>query len=116
MSQVPEVALTAVRGNASLALEREVVVGMASDVGCVRTLNEDAAAVVRDTDSPAAAGILAVACDGMGGHAAGEIASRLAIEAISKHWTDDSDPAVALPRAIAQANRAIVNAASLDRD
>jgi PPM family protein phosphatase len=50
-------------------------VGAASDTGRVRTLNEDAFALRAEQG-------LFVVCDGMGGAAAGEIASRMAVEAI----------------------------------
>ena len=48
-----------------------------SDAGCVRTLNEDVATVRPDI------GLLLVA-DGMGGHNAGELAARIAAEAVEE--------------------------------
>jgi serine/threonine protein phosphatase PrpC len=55
-----------------------------SDCGRVRSGNEDACGF----DLPL--GIFAV-CDGMGGAAAGEIASQLAVESILEHWRKTSE-------------------------
>lgn len=52
-----------------------------SDVGHRRSHNEDRFCVVRSLG-------LYVICDGMGGHDAGEVASRLAVEVIEKHFQD----------------------------
>ena len=76
--------------------------GARSDVGCVRSHNEDSYLV----QSP-----LFCVCDGMGGHAAGEVASALAVETISKTAPRSADPA-ALAAAVEAANAAIIAAAS----
>lgn len=54
----------------------------ASDVGCVRALNEDSFGIFGfDEDK----GGFCVLADGMGGHNAGEVASALAVKRISEH-------------------------------
>ena len=54
-------------------------IGTLSDVGCVREVNEDNLRVLRPSEPNELArrGILVVVADGMGGHNAGEVASRL---------------------------------------
>jgi PPM family protein phosphatase len=98
-------------------LEMRVDIGTLSDVGCVREVNEDSIRVIRPTDPNELAkrGILVVVADGMGGHNAGEIASRLAVEAVVERYADETqDPGTALARSIERANRIIVDAAAKD--
>ena len=90
--------------------------GLSTDPGCVREINEDCARIIRPVTAEAldAHGLLTVVCDGMGGHEAGEIASRLAVETIVRRFEAnelDGDPVTALPRAVEAANRAIFDAA-----
>ena len=76
--------------------------GARSDVGCVRSHNEDSYLV----QSP-----LFCVCDGMGGHAAGEVASSLAVETIAKTAPNTADPAL-LAASVEAANAAIIEAAA----
>ena len=69
--------------------------GARSDVGCVRPHNEDSYLV----QSP-----LFCVCDGMGGHAAGEVASSIAVETIAKTAPQSAD-AARLAAAVEAANR-----------
>lgn len=75
--------------------------GSRTDVGCVREHNEDSLAVAPP---------LYVVCDGMGGHAAGEVASEIAATTIAERAPRHLD-AEALGRAVEEANLAIIRAA-----
>ena len=91
-------------------------IGTASDVGLVREGNEDAWLAIADgleTGGPASDVLIAVA-DGMGGHAAGEVASRTAVEALRDACLQlrDRPRDQLLLDAVIHANRAVWEAAS----
>lgn len=95
----------------------DVVVGMLSDVGCVRELNEDSGTYVKPDDPELLRdkGLLIIVADGMGGHSAGEVASGLAVDVVSRaYYEDDGDPRSALENAFHEANKAIHKAAESD--
>lgn len=75
--------------------------GSRTDIGCLRDHNEDSLVV--------APPLFAVA-DGMGGHAAGEVASEIAVNVLAERAPDHPD-GEALARAVEEANRAIIRAA-----
>ncbi len=77
--------------------------GAASDTGRIRQANEDSYLVVD--------GLFAVA-DGMGGHQAGEVASRLALESLQTEFTAAGTDV--LVRAVEGANRALVQRSAAD--
>jgi protein phosphatase len=83
--------------------------GLRSHGGAVRDHNEDYAAVHASTapDDAWDRSPLFVVADGMGGHAAGEVASRLAVETTVREWTSDS------PVSGARGLRTVVRAANL---
>lgn len=96
----------------------ETVSCLMTDVGCVRTTNEDAGGIVQPHDVAvlASRGVLAVVADGMGGHSAGEIASRLAVDHVQRAYYDsDGSPDKALAAALGAANRAIFDRSQKDR-
>ena len=75
--------------------------GSRTDIGCVREHNEDSLVV-----QPS----LFVVCDGMGGQSAGEVASEIAIDVVSRRAPRVPD-AEALGQAVEEANLAIIRAA-----
>ena len=89
-----------------------------TDIGCARQLNEDSYSVrgFKDGSEPG----FCVVADGMGGHNAGEVASRLAVDFITKSLDDilsgDGDPDI--PRrindALTSANSSIFQMARED--
>ncbi len=87
------------RASASAARRAQVVTfGSRTDVGCVREHNEDSLVV-----SPP----LFVVADGMGGHAAGEVASEIAVNVLADCAPPHPD-ANALGQAVVEANHAVM--------
>ncbi len=86
-------------------------VAQLTDVGRKRPHNEDNMAHVIPLDQQVMAkkGALFIVADGMGGHAAGEVASEIAVDTVSKvYYRDDNeDVAVSLVQAIKRANALI---------
>jgi protein phosphatase len=80
---------------------RATSVGSRTDVGRVREHNEDSLLVAPP---------LYVIADGMGGHAAGEVASEIAIRIFEEAAITTADPD-ALKRAVLDSNRAIIDGA-----
>ncbi len=54
-----------------------------TDTGIVRDHNEDSLSIIRNIDGKG--GLMAVVADGMGGHAGGEVASKMAVEIITAY-------------------------------
>ena len=80
-----------------------IEVALASDVGRVRQHNEDTAAT---------AGTVYVVADGMGGHAAGEVASRIAAEAVIELADRDALEVDDIVAQLTEANRRILESAA----
>ena len=96
----------------------EIVASVQTDKGCVREANEDSGRFVRPSD-PALLrrkGALMIVADGMGGHSAGEVASQMAVELVSRLYYEapGDDAPGALAAAVAEANRRIHAAAAAD--
>jgi PPM family protein phosphatase len=92
------------KGAGSLRLE----VAHRSEIGKVRTENQDFGLVSSGPDSPGG-GTLMIVADGMGGHRGGATASRLAATTVQERFSADplGDPGPALSAAIAGANKAV---------
>lgn len=89
-----------------------------SDVGRARDHQEDTATVYEPPDTVVLAqrGSLLIVADGMGGHNAGEVASRTAVNEIERTYYSGSgdDLAVALSQAVQAANQAVYRLSQAD--
>jgi PPM family protein phosphatase len=88
---------------------------MRTDPGLVRPLNEDSVAWVTPQDEAISRshGSLALVADGMGGHAAGEVASALAADVVRRLYYDLDGPVPeVLANAFSAANRTILEYAA----
>jgi len=88
-----------------------------TDLGNVRTNNEDAASFFRmgEDNLLREKGYLLIVADGMGGHLAGEVASKMAVEIISEEYfksTKDPNKEKALIKAFSMANKKIFELAA----
>lgn len=88
-----------------------IVFAKGTDVGRVRDHNEDYVDAFRPPDlaQRAEKGVLFIVADGMGGHQAGDVASRTAVEIVSREYyaDPDTDLRASLVRAIKKANEVI---------
>ena len=110
-------AAPAVAGEPLTAIQLNVVI--LSDLGMIRTNNEDMGLFVRNAseDVIRRKGYLLVVADGMGGHQAGEVASRLAADTVSEayfHSADSTGIEKALEKAFRTANEKIFSLSASD--
>jgi serine/threonine protein phosphatase PrpC len=94
-----------------LSRQLRLDVAQLTDVGRKRPHNEDNMAYVipKDEQAMARKGALFIVADGMGGHAAGEVASEIAVETVTKAYYEDEneDIPLSLINAIKRANTII---------
>src|SRR4051812_18067221 len=94
---------------AELRFRPHITVACKTDLGRVRENNEDKYEFYIPEDEPTLAtrGQIFLVCDGMGGHAAGQIASELTAKTFIDVYLHHpaSDPAVAMSAGVAAANR-----------
>lgn len=93
---------------------KTVTASLQTDPGCVREQNEDTGRYINpiDPDIQLSKGVLTIVADGMGGHASGEVASRMAVEIIANAYYADPglSPSEALGNAIQKANYEVYKA------
>ncbi len=103
-----------------MRFEQQVQYASATDIGLRRRNNEDAciARLCHDEEEFLRRGHLFIVADGMGGHAVGELASRLAVETVPHTFykSKDGDARSALSAAVHAANEAINTRGSQNRD
>ncbi len=100
--------------------EQKIQYAALSDVGFRRQNNQDSCVVVLATDRESwqERGHLFVVADGMGGHAVGELASKMAVDTVP-HTFDklrEQHPLAALKTALETANQRIHERGALNRD
>jgi protein phosphatase len=100
--------------------EQQVQYASISDIGFRRRMNQDSYVVqtCADQESWRTHGHLFLVADGMGGHAVGELASKIAVDTIPHTFfkTRDLDVPVCLRRAIERANATIHERGTLNVD
>src|SRR5258708_16880497 len=105
-----------ITGEKCVAKQLRLDVAQLTDVGRKREHNEDNMAYVipKEEQVMTKKGALVIVGDGMGGHAAGEVAREIAVDTVSNvYYQDDSDDvAVSLLHAIRRANASIYQRAA----
>lgn len=108
-----EYAVQELAPTAELRVCPKITVACKTDLGRVRENNEDKFEyyIPEDVQTLATRGLVFLVCDGMGGHAAGQIASELTaktfIDVYLHHPSEE--PAIAMQAAVTAANRFVVD-------
>ncbi len=95
--------------------QARLLIGAKTDLGCVRENNEDKFEfyIPSSSDALACKGALVAVADGMGGHAAGQVASELGLKTfIRSYFADDhADVENSLKMAVSEANEVVYGTA-----
>jgi len=113
----PAPAPAPVTAEISMAAELSLKICLQSDVGLVRTNNEDRGFYKSPPDGDVAEqkGTLVVVADGMGGASAGEVAADLAVRLIPEaYYASTTEPGLALKQSLEAASSAIYRQAQED--
>ena len=97
----------------------EIHSAQASDTGRVRTDNEDSVGVFDPVSRDGSHDNLYLVCDGMGGHQAGEIASKIVVHEVAQAYAShlaEHSPTAALRLGLQQAHEVLCERASEDAD
>ncbi len=93
---------------------RGIRVAIETDVGCVREQNEDFFGYFQLNNDT----VLFIVCDGMGGHEAGEVAAKIAVQSFLHYFANHKEavesPLKHLKKAFNYANEQILKAAEAD--
>ncbi len=110
-----EYAVSELQGEMALRVKTRVTLAAKTDLGRVRENNEDKFEffISEDEGTLARRGQVFVVCDGMGGHAAGQIASELACKTFIDVYLNHpaEDPGLAMASAVIAANRFVLDVA-----
>src|ERR1017187_763215 len=117
LSATAELPLTRESEQPAAGVRLDLDICLQTDLGVVRTNNEDRCVYQRPSDPEVAAakGILVIVADGMGGALAGEVASKMAIKIIPEaYYRSPKVPALALKEAVEFASAEIHRTAQSD--
>lgn len=80
-------------------MKSNIIIGLASDVGRARKINEDATCVLVHPEIRSGLNALLAVADGMGGHKAGQVASNMAVDLLCQCYSNTkvNDPFNRLP-------------------
>ncbi len=104
------------RGDSPGITNYRIEVSLCSDPGCQRPVNEDCVQFFSPPGEPQSA--LAVLADGMGGHNAGEVASREAVQTLGTRYLSgvNSNPIKCLKSGLLQANAHLFSLANTNAE